>query len=104
MLTESLDQAGYEVVEAGNAEDAIERIRVQLPDAVLMDVRMPGMNGFKATRHLSKNPETAGIPIIIVTTKNQDTDRAWALRQGAKDYVVKPVAADILLEKIRTYI
>ncbi len=66
-----------------------------------MDVVMPGLNGFQATRQLSKNPETADIPIIMVTTKSQETDRAWGLRQGARDYVVKPVSADELLTKIR---
>jgi len=66
-----------------------------------MDVVMPGLNGFQATRQLSRNPETANIPIIMVTTKAQETDRAWGLRQGARDYVVKPVSADELLTKIR---
>lgn len=71
------------------------------PDLVLMDVVMPGLNGFQATRQLSKAPETQDIPVIVVTTKDQETDRAWGLRQGAKEYVVKPVSAEELLSKIK---
>ncbi len=99
-----LESENFKVVTAVSGEDGIELATQLKPDLILMDVVMPGMNGFKATRQLSRNPETAGIPIIMVTTKDQDTDRAWALRQGAKDYVVKPVTAAMLLEKIRTYI
>lgn len=99
-----LEPKNYTVFTAGSGEDGIEMALQLKPDLILMDVVMPGMNGFKATRHLSKNPETAGIPVIMVTTKDQETDRAWALRQGAKDYLVKPVDADMLLKKIQTYI
>jgi twitching motility two-component system response regulator PilH len=67
-----------------------------------MDVVMPGMNGFEATRAITKNPQTANIPIIICTTKGQETDKAWGLRQGAKDYIVKPIAENVLLEKIQS--
>jgi twitching motility two-component system response regulator PilH len=66
-----------------------------------MDVVMPGMNGFQATRALTKDPETQHIPIIIVTTKDQETDRVWGLRQGAKDYVTKPVDSSDLLAKVQ---
>ena len=65
-----------------------------------MDVVMPGMNGFQATRALTKDPETQHIPVIIVTTKDQETDRVWGMRQGAKDYITKPVDADDLLAKL----
>ena len=99
-----LESENFKVVTAVSGEDGIALAMQLKPDLILMDVVMPGMNGFKATRQLSRNPETAAIPIIMVTTKDQDTDRAWALRQGAKDYVVKPVTAAMLLEKIRTYI
>jgi len=70
------------------------------PDCILMDVVMPGKNGFQATRDLARNPETAQIPIIIVTTKDQETDKIWGMRQGAKDYLVKPVREPELLDSI----
>ncbi|MCP3868972.1 MAG: response regulator [Gammaproteobacteria bacterium] len=96
-----LKQGGYGVLTAVDGESGVAEAQHSKPDLILMDVVMPGLNGFQATRQLSRNPETSSIPIIMVTTKNQDTDRAWALRQGAREYVVKPVKADELLKKIR---
>jgi twitching motility two-component system response regulator PilH len=82
---------------AKNAEEGIALVKQAQPNAVLMDVVMPGMNGFQATRELNKNPETSHIPVIIVTTKDQQTDKIWGMRQGAKDYLVKPVnEADLM--------
>jgi len=69
----------------------------ELPDVVLMDVVMPGLNGFQATRQLSKTPEAAHIPVIIVTTKDQQTDRVWGMRQGAKAYLSKPITQEVLM-------
>lgn len=100
-LKAMLGKAGYTVLEATSGKEALERIRIERPDCVVMDVVMPGMNGFQATRTLSKDPQTAAIPIIVVSGKNQETDRVWALRQGAKEYVVKPVKEAELLGKIR---
>lgn len=97
-----VENGGYSVITAANGESGVEEARQSKPDLILMDVVMPGLNGFQATRQLSRSPETAEIPIIMVTTKGQDTDRAWGLRQGAREYVVKPVAAADLLSKIRT--
>ena len=96
-----VENGGYSVITAVNGESGIEEASHSKPDLILMDVVMPGLNGFQATRQLSRNPETAEIPIIMVTTKAQETDRAWGLRQGAREYVVKPVAAADLLSKIR---
>jgi twitching motility two-component system response regulator PilH len=96
-----LEGGGYEVLSASNAETGLAKARHEKPDLILMDVLMPGMNGFQATRRLAKDPETAGIPIIVVTTKSQETDRIWALRQGARDYVVKPPVEAELLSKIK---
>jgi len=96
-----LEGKGYLVDSASNAEAGLEKAREEKPDLVLMDVVMPGMNGFQATRKLTKNPQTAQIPIIMVTTKDQETDRIWALRQGARDYVVKPPVEAELLAKIK---
>ncbi len=102
VLTAMLEKNGHTVESVDNAEAGIEQITAKKPDLVLMDVVMPGMNGFQATRALSKAPETENIPIIIVTTKDQETDKMWGLRQGAKDYITKPVDEAILLEKLST--
>jgi len=99
-LNELLLKHGFTVTTAENADDALIKLRGTLPDLILMDVVMPGMNGFQLTRQLSKDPATESIPIIMCTSKSQQTDRIWGLRQGARDYVVKPVKAEDLLEKI----
>ena len=96
-----LEQGGHAVSSADNAEAGIKAAKATKPDVILMDVVMPGMNGFQATRALTKDPETQHIPIIIVTTKDQETDRVWGLRQGAKDYVTKPVEGSDLLAKVQ---
>lgn len=95
-----LTRAGHLVTEVSSGADAIERVRKDLPDCVIMDVVMPGINGFQATRTLSKDPKTAAIPIVVVSAKSQETDRLWALRQGAREYVTKPVREAELLAKI----
>ena len=97
-----VESGGYTVITAENGESGIEEAKRNQPDLILMDVVMPGLNGFQATRQLNKTPETSDIPVIMVTTKDQATDKAWAMRQGARDYVVKPVAAAELLGKIKT--
>ena len=97
VMARLLERHGHQVVHADSAETGVERARTDLPDLVLMDVILPGMNGFQATRQLSKDPKTQHIPVIIVSTKGMETDRVWGMRQGAKDYVVKPPAeADLL--------
>ncbi len=95
-----LERGGYQVITAENGEAGVTSATTFSPDLILMDVVMPGLNGFQATRELSRSPETAEIPIIMVSTKSQETDRAWGLRQGARDYVVKPVSPKQLLQKI----
>jgi twitching motility two-component system response regulator PilH len=83
-------------------KNGIERAKEIKPDLILMDVVMPGLNGFQATRQLTKDPETKDIPVIIVTTKDQETDRVWGIRQGARDFLTKPVSEKTLMEKINT--
>ncbi len=95
-----LEGAGCNVLIADSGESGVEQARSEKPDLVLMDVVMPGMNGFQATRQISRDPETENIPIIMVTTKDQDTDKTWGLRQGAREYLIKPVEKDELLAKI----
>ncbi len=101
VLQQFLEKHGFETAAADNGADGIEKARELKPDLVLMDVVMPGKNGFQATRELSKHPETAGIPVVMVTTKDQETDRIWGMRQGAADYLTKPVSETTLVEKVR---
>jgi len=100
VLNDMLTRAGYEVVTSDNGEDAILKAKSLKPDLILMDVVMPGLNGFQATRAISRDPDTRAIPIILCTSKSQETDKIWGMRQGARDYIVKPVNRDELLEKI----
>ena len=101
LLSEMLKKNGFNVTTASNGEEAIAKSKTDKPDLILMVVVMPGMSGFETTRAITKNPETAKIPVIICTTKGQETDKAWGLRQGAKDYIVKPVTEKILMDKIK---
>ena len=99
-LTSILERNGHAVSAAGTGAEGVEMAKRELPDIVLMDVVMPGLNGFQATRQLSRAAETAEIPVIIVTTKGQETDRVWGMRQGAKAYLTKPVDEQELLATI----
>ncbi|KLI99606.1 response regulator [Luteimonas sp. FCS-9] len=101
VLTQWLARHGHVVLAAANAEDGLELCRRERPDLVLMDVVLPGMSGFQATRALARDPQTAGIPVVIVSTKGMETDRMWGLRQGAKGYIVKPPTEDALIAQIR---
>lgn len=95
-----LEKNDIQVSVATNGEDGIEMAKDLLPDLILMDVVMPGKNGFQATRDLNRNESTSNIPVIIITTKDQDTDKIWGMRQGATDYVVKPAEEKDLMERI----
>jgi len=99
-LVKMVENQGHEAITASNGLEGIEQARAQKPDLILMDVVMPELNGFQATRQLTKGADTAHIPIIIVTTKDQETDRVWGKRQGAKDYLTKPVHEDVLLKTV----
>ena len=99
-LSELLAKNGFQVSTAENADEALAKAKQLKPDLVLMDVVMPGMNGYQATRALAKDDATKHIPIIICTSKGQETDKLWGMRQGARDYVVKPVNQADLLAKI----
>lgn len=95
-----LGKLGHDVITAENGEDGVAKAKESLPDLVLMDIVMPGLNGFQATRQLSKNASTSHIPVIIVTTKDQATDRLWGERQGAKGYLTKPIDVKALISAI----
>lgn len=98
-----LTRSGYTVLTAENGEEALVKAKNDQPQLILMDVVMPGQNGFQVTRAISRDPVTAHIPILICTSKDQETDRYWGLKQGAKDYLVKPVNPQELLAKIQSY-
>jgi twitching motility two-component system response regulator PilH len=100
-LTGMLKRNGFEVLNAQNADEGLSLARSQRPDLVLMDVVMPGLNGFQATRQLARDPDTATIPVVMVSTKSQETDRVWAMRQGARGYLTKPIDERLLIQTIR---
>ncbi len=97
VFTTLLEGAGFQVDAVNSAEEGIERVRGELPDLIIMDVIMPGMNGFQATRTLTRDPATAAVPIVMITTKSMETDRVWGLRQGARAFITKPVRERELL-------
>jgi len=100
-MTNLLQKNGFSVKTAENAEEAFRRLAEEKPDLILMDVVMPGQNGFQLTRAITRDPLYADVPIIMCTSKNQETDRVWGMRQGARDYITKPVDQDELMAKIK---
>jgi twitching motility two-component system response regulator PilH len=99
-LIETLSKKGYECITAQSGDEGIAKSKTDLPDLILMDIIMPGTDGFKATRAITHDEATKHIPVIVCTSKKLETDKVWGMRQGAKDYVVKPVDAKELLAKI----
>ncbi|MGE5793696.1 MAG: response regulator [Bacteroidota bacterium] len=99
-MIETLKGKGFQIVTAENGEDAINKAKSELPDLILMDVVMPGLNGYQATRQITRDDATKHIPVIMCTSKGADTDKIWGMRQGANDYLVKPVDPQALLAKI----
>jgi len=102
-LSDLLEKRGYKIRTAENGEEAMRRLGEETPDLILMDVVMPGQNGFQLTRAITRDPRFADVPVIMCTSKNQETDKVWGMRQGARDYIVKPVDADELVAKIRAF-
>ena len=102
-LSDVLTKRGYQVRTAENGEDAMRRLGEEKPDLILMDVVMPGQNGFQLTRAITRDPRFTDVPVIMCTSKNQETDKVWGMRQGARDYIVKPVDPDELVAKIRAF-
>jgi twitching motility two-component system response regulator PilH len=99
-MVELLSKNGYQVLTAENGEEGVSKAKAEIPDLILMDVVMPGINGYQATRTLMREETTKNIPVIVCTSKGQETDKIWGLRQGAMDYLVKPVNGEELLAKI----
>ena len=102
-LSELLKRKGFSVRTAENADEAMRRLADDKPDLILMDVVMPGQNGFQLTRAITRDPRFVDVPVIMCTSKGLETDKVWGMRQGARDYVVKPVNADELLAKIHAF-
>lgn len=100
LMVELLTKHGYQVLTAESGEEGIIKAKAELPDLILMDVVMPGLNGYQATRTLTRDEATKSIPVIVCTSKGQETDKIWGLRQGAQDYMVKPVNGEELIAKI----
>ncbi len=100
VMVELLTRNGYQVITAASGEEGIEKAKSEQPDLILMDVVMPGLNGYQATRTLTRDESTRNIPVIVCTSKGQETDKIWGLRQGAQEYLVKPVNGEELLAKI----
>ncbi len=99
-----LEEAGYRVEVVTDGQAAVERVQNGGIDLVIMDVVMPVMNGFQATRAIAKNPDTAHVPVVIVSSKEEDTDRVWGLRQGARSYLAKPIEKKSFLERIAEFL
>jgi twitching motility two-component system response regulator PilH len=104
LVKNMLENHGYKTFEASSGEEAVEKSVALKPNLIVMDVVMPGLNGFQATRKITKAPETSSIPVIIVSSKNMESDRAWGLMQGAKEFIVKPVKEAELLAAIKRLI
>ena len=101
---EILTKHGFEVIEASNGADGVTMAQAEQPDLVLMDVVMPGVNGFQATREISRGENTKHIPVVIVSTKDQATDRVWGKRHGARDYLTKPIEESQLIDVIKQHL
>ncbi|OFZ88824.1 MAG: two-component system response regulator [Betaproteobacteria bacterium RBG_16_64_18] len=99
-LLEVLSKAGYQCVTAENGDEAIAKSKTEQPDLILMDVVMPGTSGYQATRAITRDAATKHIPVIMCTSKSQETDKIWGMRQGAREYLMKPIDAKALLAKI----
>lgn len=99
-MTEILTKGGHKVISASGGEEGVAVAKKELPDLILMDVVMPGINGFQATRQITKNPPTSHIPVVIVTTKDQETDRMWGMRQGASSFLTKPINEKALVQAV----
>jgi twitching motility two-component system response regulator PilH len=96
-----VEKLGHEALTAEDGAAGVEAAKRELPDLILMDVVMPNLNGFQATRSITREATTKHIPIVLVTTKDQDTDRVWGMRQGAKAYITKPFSESELADMIQ---
>lgn len=103
-IIKALEKNGHEVITADSGEAGVQAAKTQKPDAILMDIVMPGLNGFQATRQITQDPQTKHIPVILISTKAQETDKVWGARQGAKGYLVKPIDDDVLMSTLNQFL
>lgn len=103
-IVKTLERNGHEVILADSGEAGVQAAKTQKPDAILMDIVMPGLNGFQATRQITQDPQTKHIPVILISTKAQETDKVWGSRQGAKGYLVKPIDDDVLMSTLNQFL
>jgi twitching motility two-component system response regulator PilH len=99
VMKRALEKSGFKTATAGDGQEGVRLAKDLKPDLIFMDIVMPGMNGYQATRAISADPGTRSIPIVMVSSKGLETDRVWGLRQGAVDYMVKPVSPEVLVKK-----
>ena len=102
VMKKALEKSGYTTATASDGQEGVRLAKEMHPDLIFMDIVMPGMNGYQATRTLTNDPSTSAIPIVMVTSKGQETDKIWGLRQGAIDYMVKPVSPSDLVAKAQS--
>lgn len=104
MMHQALQGKGYNIVSAADGEEALEKVAQQKPDVVLLDIILPRKNGFQVCRQLKTSPETQNIKVILISSKTQDTDRFWGLKQGADEYLTKPVEAASIAASVAKYV
>ncbi|HEY5667202.1 MAG TPA: response regulator [Gammaproteobacteria bacterium] len=104
VMKTALEKHGFQTMSAADGSECLSLVQEVKPDLIFMDVVMPGLNGFQATRTLSRDPKTKAIPVVMVTTKDQESDRVWGMRQGAVDYLVKPVDGADLVAKANEFL
>ena len=100
MLKKILEKHKHQIIIAEDGKQAIELTHNKKPNLIVMDVIMLNLNGFQTTRHLTKDPQTSDIPIVIVSSKDQESDKLWGLRQGAKGYLGKPITEELLMAEV----
>jgi len=104
VMKTALEKHGFQTMSAADGSECLSLAREVRPDLIFMDVVMPGVNGYQATRSLTRDPKTSKIPVVMITTKDQETDRIWGMRQGAVDYLVKPVGESALIAKAEEFL
>ena len=104
VMSSSLKAEGYQVTTASNGEEALSQLEHDTPDAIILDVIMPGRNGFQLCRQIRNDVRWSKVPIVLVTSKDQESDRFWGMKQGASDYLTKPFAPASLIEAVRRFV
>ncbi len=104
VMTSSLKAEGFDVITATNGDEALDRLERESPDAIVLDVIMPGKNGFQLCRQIRSDSRWAALPIVMVTSKDQESDRFWGMKQGASEYITKPFEPANLVAAVRRFV